>query len=78
VQLETHHVGAPGLCSHDTLIHLVNSSGTELTADDDSGVGTCSLVKTTAALPAGKYYVLVHEFGDNAMIEGYQLDFTTL
>lgn len=74
VELVTHNVAAPTLCSHDTSIHLFDATGLELTSDDDSGVGTCSHIKGIAPLPAGKYFVSVHEFEDNATISGCQLD----
>lgn len=82
VTLTTHDVDAPGLCTSDTVVHLLNATGTELTSDDDSGPGPgvpgggrCSRAQATA-LPAGRYYAWVQRAGDAGLIVGYQLDVT--
>jgi cysteine-rich repeat protein len=77
--LVTHAADNPAACGFDTVIHLVNASGTQIVQDDDGGVGSCSRIDgTTYAqvqnLPAGTYYVWVQRYADAGTIPLYQLD----
>lgn len=52
----------PGLCSVDTQVRLLASSGIQLAVDDDDGVGSCSRIGPdtdvgAGILPGGSYYV---------------------
>src|SRR5581483_385795 len=80
VTLTTHDVDQPSVCSSDTVLHLVNAGGTELTSDDDDGPGPgdpfggkCSQI-ASFSLPAGTFYAWVQRYGDAAVIPRYQLD----
>jgi len=81
-KLQTHKAGDPGSCPGDTEIFLFDVNGTQVAKDDDDYVvGTCSelspaLDAALTNLPAGTYYVEVHEFGDNATIDNYELTLT--
>lgn len=72
VTLETS--GASG----DTRMWLFNSSLGQLEFDDDGGSGLFSFIDRTCgvdALSAGTYYVKVDEFGDDDVIDAYNLSF---
>lgn len=55
----------------DTFIHLFNSSGTEIAADDDDGIGLCS--DLNVGLGAGTYSIMVEDYGNNGTIPLYRL-----
>jgi cysteine-rich repeat protein len=79
--LETHAAGNPSACPGDTVIHFVNSSGQEIVADDDGGVGTCSFLSSAfhaqlVNLPLDTYYVWVQHHGHSATLGKYQLTVT--
>ncbi|MCK6549988.1 DUF4215 domain-containing protein, partial [Myxococcota bacterium] len=70
---------ARATCSDiDTFIHLYSGTGTQLTTDDDDGLGTCSMLSTTGdaavrRMPAGTYYVAVRAYSASSTIPAYQL-----
>jgi cysteine-rich repeat protein len=75
VTLTTHDVGDAAACAtSDTLIHLLDSAGTQIAQDDDLGVNACSRLAPTALLAAGTYYVWVQQAFDEQAIRSYQLD----
>jgi cysteine-rich repeat protein len=78
VTLTTHAVNDATSCPGDTLLHLTNSTGTELMNNDDAPVGAgvkpCSSL--TKLLPAGTYYTWVQRYLDSTLISAYQLDLT--
>jgi hypothetical protein len=47
-------------CTMDTFIHLLNSSGTEITSNDDDGPGSCSSI--TRTLDPGWYWIRVRGY----------------
>lgn len=61
-------------CPGDTLLHLDDSAGNELTFNDDGGVFPCSSL--SKMLPAGTFYVWVQGYMDTKQIGAYQLDLT--
>ncbi len=72
-QAET-FVGTRDACTVgvNTVVNVLDSAGTTLTGDDDSGVGACSLV--VFSVPAGQTrYVQVLDSGDNQAIAQYSL-----
>lgn len=78
VTLSTNDLGNVAGCTYDTVIHLVDSLGTELTSNDDGGVNSCSKLDPAsnpevANMAAGTYYVRVHEIFDSSVIPGYEL-----
>ncbi|MEZ4307528.1 MAG: DVUA0089 family protein [Polyangiaceae bacterium] len=78
--IELHAVNDPMSCPFDSKIHLVNGAGTEILVDDDSGVGSCSLINPAlypmvGSLAAGAYYVWVEPFGGASAAGPYQLTF---
>ncbi len=67
----------------DSTIALVNSSGTQLGSDGDTGRGYCSLIDGTGATPlnsyahnlaAGTYFIKVTSFSTN-VVAGNQFDY---
>jgi cysteine-rich repeat protein len=66
-------VPATGTCTgEDTLLEvLADDQLTVLARDDDSGVGSCSLLAT--ALAPGTYFLVVHEYGDNGDIPAFEV-----
>jgi cysteine-rich repeat protein len=80
--LVTHDLDKPTTCTVDTLLHLLDGNGVELTEDDDGGPGPgdsaggrCSRI--TMAVTAGNtYFAWVQRYGDAATIAAYQLDFS--
>ncbi len=78
VEIET-YVGTPGECpTIDTVIRLYDANCEMLTADDDSGAGSCSKMSSVdlagaQAVPAGTYYVHVQDFNDDDVIESYSV-----
>ena len=77
VTLVTHDPGVPGSCGFDTVIHLLDGAGVELTQDDDSGPASCSQLGP-GLLPAGTYYVWVERPHGSQPIAQYQLDLTIM
>jgi hypothetical protein len=65
----------------DTEMWLYGSNLSVIEFDDDSGTNLFSRIDRRAvdndALPAGTYYILVDEYGDNNEIPQYTLNFTT-
>ncbi len=53
----------------------VTDDTTSLYHDDDGGDGACSHVTTSAVLAPGTYYFVVHEYGLNAAVARYLVDF---
>lgn len=75
VTLETS--GASG----DTRLWLFNSALSLVEFDDDDGDNLFSAIDRLCGvdpLPAGTYYAMVDEFGDDGQIAGYQLAYTRL
>jgi cysteine-rich repeat protein len=78
VTLTTHDVDAPTVCTADTVLYLLSSTGAQLATDDDHGPGPgdgggkCSKISMTLA--AGTYYTWVQRFDDLKTIASYQLD----
>lgn len=77
--LEVHNIGSNANCDFDSLITLYDSAGTMIASDDDLGTNSCSRINAVdypavANLPAGTYYVVVGDYGDNDAIASYQLD----
>jgi cysteine-rich repeat protein len=72
--LTVHSVNDATSCPGDTLLHLDNSTGMELTFNDDGGVFPCSSL--SMPLPAGTYYTWVQGYQDNKQVGQYQLDLT--
>jgi len=73
ITLETY-----GPTSSDTLMYLYNSSLNQVELSDDEGVDNYSYIDRLCgvdALPAGTYYVLVNEFGNDQEIPAYNLTF---
>jgi cysteine-rich repeat protein len=74
----------PGTCTTgvDTVLRFWNADRTtELTSDDEGGVGSCSLLDPAASaalrgLAAGTYWVSVEDRGNNGTIAGYTLSIT--
>lgn len=62
-------IGAPGSCNGDTVIALRNSTGTQLTSDDDGGPNLCSHIVGYGPLGAGDYTVQVRAFSSNATFD---------
>jgi hypothetical protein len=63
--LETRSADGAG-CGGDTYMSLVNSAGTEVSADDDNGLFYCSRIAETGLAP-GTYYAVVRSvFSDQA------------
>lgn len=54
--------GIPNSQTGDTIMGLFDSSGTWITADDDSNIGNWPSFEAT--LPAGRYYIVIGFFGD--------------
>lgn len=80
-KLVVHDPDSPTTCGFDTVLHLLDSNGTQIVQDDDNGPGSCSQIDKTgyaavANLPAGTYYVWVQRYGDSQTIPLYQLDLT--
>jgi cysteine-rich repeat protein len=80
VTLVTHDVDTPTVCNSDTVLHLLDHTGTQIASDDDSGPGPgevgggkCSLI-AAQALAAGQYYAWVQHYSDKKTIPSYQLD----
>ncbi len=63
---------AASCTGRDTVLELLDSAGTVLLTNDDTGGTSCSFLDT-GVLAAGTYYLRVREFADNALIAGYQL-----
>ena len=75
VTIETSGWGGLGTCDGDSYVRLFDTDGTtQLTFDDDGGVGLCSLIGNFALTP-GTYYVRVSEFGNDALLD-YMLHIT--
>jgi cysteine-rich repeat protein len=74
VTLTVHSVNDAATCPGDTLLHLDNAAGAELTSDDDGGIFPCSSLNK--ALPAGTFYAWVQGYQDTKQIGKYQLDLT--
>jgi cysteine-rich repeat protein len=72
--LTVHTVGNAAACPGDTVMHLDDSAGAEITFNDDGGVFPCSSL--TKALPAGTFYVWIQGYMDTKQIGKYQLDLT--
>jgi cysteine-rich repeat protein len=77
--LITHDNNNAATCGFDTVLHLLDSNGTQIVQDDDGGPGSCSKIDPVAYpqvhnLPAGVYYVWVQRYGDTQTIPLYQLD----
>jgi cysteine-rich repeat protein len=80
VTLADHNLDTPTVCSFDSVLHLDDHLGNELTYDDDSGVGPgepgggkCALIANYALQP-GTYYVWEQHYMDTKMIPNFQLD----
>jgi cysteine-rich repeat protein len=77
--LTTHTVNDPTACTFDTVIHLLDHTGTQIVQDDDGGVNSCSMISSALYpqvhnLPVGTYYVWVQAYNDVKTIPAYQLD----
>lgn len=70
VQFETFDAASSG-CGIATTLRLLDSGGTVLLSDDNSGIGGCSAI--TALLPAGTYFVQVQARTPTATIGQYLL-----
>ncbi len=76
--------GAPtmGVCENDdTVIRILDPSGTTIASNDEGGINSCSLYDGLAAaqlLPAGTYFVRVEEFLNDAEIAAYQINIQTV
>jgi cysteine-rich repeat protein len=85
LKLETFQGFTPGACAAaDTEMTLYGPNGTTvLVTDDDDGLGTCSLINPSVdagarGLVPGKYYLKVNEYGNNAVIAGYNVQLTVI
>ncbi|REJ76611.1 MAG: hypothetical protein DWQ30_17895, partial [Acidobacteria bacterium] len=61
----------------DTRMWLRNAGLSQIEFDDDGGPGLFSLIDRFCGvdpLPAGLYYVQIDEFGDNNIVQNYDLD----
>ncbi|MDD5219560.1 MAG: PPC domain-containing protein [Candidatus Bipolaricaulis sp.] len=58
----------------DTVLRLYDAEGDLLAEDDDGGEGKASRIVGTAQ--AGRYYVTVREYGDDAVIPSYRVSLT--
>jgi cysteine-rich repeat protein len=79
--LVTHAVGNASACTFDTVLHLLDHNGTQISTDDDTGPGACSSIDPVHHpevhnIPAGVYYVWVQASNDQTVIPAYQLDLT--
>jgi cysteine-rich repeat protein len=72
--LTVHSVNNAATCPGDTLLHLDNSMGAEITFNDDGGVFPCSSL--SQPLMPGTYYAWVQRYQDSMAISAYQLDLT--
>ncbi len=72
VHLDT-WIGGFGSCtSGDTVLYVVDGSGTQVAYDDDGGLNLCS--RMDIVVPPGQTrYVRIIEFGENATISSYML-----
>ncbi len=69
-------IGTSGL-SGDTRLWLYDADLNELAFDDDNGVGNFSQITRSCSadsLPAGTYFLLIDEFGNNQDIPSYTLE----
>jgi cysteine-rich repeat protein len=80
VTLTTHDVDTPTVCTSDTVLYLLDHTGTQIGFDDDSGpgpgdpsAGQCSQI-VMPGVQAGTYYAWVQRFSDTKVIPKYQLD----
>jgi cysteine-rich repeat protein len=79
--ITTSDIGDVTACTVDTVLHLVNSSGQEVTFDYDTGPSSCAMLSSATnpvvmSLPADTYYVWVQQHNDTATIAGYQITLT--
>jgi len=77
--LTTHNADDPASCDFDTVIHLLDHTGSQIAQSDDEGVGSCSMLSPGGFaqvhnLPPGTYFVWVQAYNDQKTIPLYQLD----
>jgi len=67
IQVDTFDSNGPSTCvGIDTVMYIYDTDGTtQIGYDDDGGPGLCSS-EVVYGLPAGTYYVRVHEYANNA------------
>ncbi|MEQ9502633.1 MAG: DVUA0089 family protein [Deltaproteobacteria bacterium] len=76
--------GAPtiGVCeTDDTVIRILDSTGTSVASNDEGGINSCSLYNGLASsdlLTAGTYFVRVEEFLNDDEIAAYQVNIQTV